>query len=227
MLLALDTATEMMSLALHNGNRLLAENTWQITSSATAELAPAVRDLLQRAEVASSELEAVGVCVGPGIYTDLRAGVAFAKGLAVGSDLPVIGVTTLDVLAYAAPYHQGALIAAIPVGRSRVAVGRYQWRKGQWVGRGEPALMTWESLLKSLDGPAVLTGEVDAEGADLLQSVEAGQLSLTVAPAAHRLRRAGHLAELAWSRLKARKETFPAADLQPLILKLDTKAEPA
>ncbi len=227
MLLALDTATEMMSLALHNGNRLLAENTWQITSSATAELAPAVRDLLQRAEVAPSELEAVGVCVGPGIYTDLRAGVAFAKGLAVGSDLPVIGVTTLDVLAYAAPYHQGALIAAIPVGRSRVAVGRYQWRKGQWVGRGEPALMTWESLLKSLDGPAVLTGEVDAEGADLLQSVEAAQLSLTVAPAAHRLRRAGHLAELAWSRLKARKETFPAADLQPLILKLDTKAEPA
>ncbi len=227
MLLALDTATEMLSVALHNGNRLLIEHTWQVTTSATAELAPAVQDMLARAEVAPSQLEAVGVCIGPGVFTDLRTGVAFAKGLAVGSDLPVIGVTTLDMLAYAAPYHQGALVAAIPVGRGRVAVGRYQWRKGQWSGRGDPALMTWERLIASLDGPASLTGEIDDEGAAAIQLAQLNNLSLTLVPAAHRLRRAGYLAELAWARLRTGKETFPAADLQPLILKLEAKAEPA
>jgi tRNA threonylcarbamoyladenosine biosynthesis protein TsaB len=227
MLLALDTATEMLSLSLHDGERLLIEQSWHVTTSITAELAPAVRAMLDRVEVAPGAIEVVGVCIGPGIYTDVRAGVAFAKGLAVGSGMPVVGITSLDVLAYAAPYQQGALIAALPIGRGRVAVGRYQWRKGRWTMRGEPSLMTWASLVDSLDGPASLTGELDDEGLEAVREAERSGLQLSLLPAAHRLRRAGHLAELAWMRLKGRKETFPAADLLPLVLKPEAKAEPA
>jgi hypothetical protein len=85
--------------------------------------------------------------------------------------------------------------------------------------------MTWESLLQSLDGPATLTGELDEEGAEALRLAELNGLHLTLLPAAYRLRRAGHLAEAAWARLNTHKETFPAADLQPLILKLEARAD--
>jgi tRNA threonylcarbamoyladenosine biosynthesis protein TsaB len=227
MLFALDTATEMVSLALHDGNRLLTEITWPVSTSTTAELAPAVRTLFERAGAAPAAVSAIAVCSGPGYFSSLRAGMAFAKGLAAGSERPLVGITSLDVLAFAAPYQQSALIAAVPVGRGRVAVGRYQWRKGQWAARGQPSLMTWDDLVASLDGPAMLTGEVDEDGAAALQQAEQAGIKLTLLPATHRLRRAGDLAEAAWSRLNAKQETFPAPDLQPLILKLESKTATA
>src|SRR6266540_5829384 len=99
MLLAIDTATQAMSLALHDGRDLLGEQSWYHSENPTAELAPAVQTLLARCGVTVNQLTALAVSVGPGTYTDLRVGIALAKGLAAGRGLPLVGVTTLDTIA--------------------------------------------------------------------------------------------------------------------------------
>jgi len=222
MLLAIDTATQTMSLAVHNGRELLGEQTWQGSENPTEELAPAVEALLARCGVTINQLAALAVSTGPGTYAELRAGMALAKGLAAARGLPLVGLTALDTIAAGQPYFQGGLIVVVGVGRGRIAVGRYQWKKGRWGGRGISQLMTWDTLFDSIDGTAYLSGEIDDEGRGALAAAQANDVPITLIAPAYRLRRAGFLAEEAWSQLKnAKSADFPAAkltlvDLKPL-----------
>ncbi len=226
MLLAIDTATQTVSIALHDGQHIVAEHTWFSPNQHTRQVPIAVRTMLRDAGVAPSALTAVAVTSGPGSYTGLRVGISLAKGIAAGKHLPLVGVSTFDILAYAAPQTTGALIVTLMAGRSRISVARYQWRKGAWRGRGEPENMIWEELLASIDGAATITGEIDDVGQTLIAQAQAGEMLITVMPASTRLRRAGTLADMAWVQLRSEKgNSFPAALVVPSYVK--TKDSPA
>lgn len=216
MLLAIDTATQSMSLALHDEHNLLAEQTWPTHNQHSVELAPAVRDLLARTGIGVNVLTALAVCVGPGTYTGLRIGVALAKGMAAARNLPLVGVTTMDILAAAQPQATGGLITVAQAGRGRIVAGTYQWRKSRWLSRGEIQLMDWPSLLASIDGPAVLSGEIDADGHAALEKAKAEGVPITVASSAFRLRRAGFLAQEALYLLQTDKTPHPADKVMPV-----------
>lgn len=220
MLLAIDTATQTISIALHDGQRLLAEHTWPTGVQHSVQLAPAIQQLLMRAEQRLADITIIGVCTGPGSYSGLRVGIATAKGLAAVRRLPLVGVGALDVLAAGQPHVPETLIVAVGAGRSRAVVGRYQWRKSRWHKRGEPTLMDWATLLRSVDGPAHLTGEIPDSALEQMAAAQAGGLPLTLMAAPYRLRRAGFLAQEAWDRFRAGKEDeFDPARLTPLYVK--------
>ncbi len=224
MLLAIDTATKVMSIALHDGRALLAEHTWRTANNHTVELAPAVHHMLEQCDVGVARLTALAVSIGPGSYSGLRVGVAMAKGLASARNLPLVSVSSLDTIAAGQPHYQGGLVVVVQAGRGRVTVGRYQWRKGRWSNRGEPTLMDWETLIASIDGTAYLAGEVDEQGQIALAEAAEKDVPVTLLPAAFRLRRAGFLAEEAWERLKTGKDHFDPALVAPIYLK--TKDSP-
>lgn len=205
MLLAIDTATRIMSLALHDGSQLLAETTWQTTNNHSTELAPAVQDLLRRSQARVEDLSALAVSVGPGSFTGLRIGIALAKGIAGAKGLPLVGVSTLDILAAGQPYFSSnhGLIVVVQAGRGRIIVKTYRWRKGRWNSQLEPQLMDWESLFTRVDGPAYLTGEINDEGQEALAVAQARAIPVELVAPVYRLRRAGFLAEEAWTRIRA------------------------
>lgn len=225
-LLAIDTATQFISLALHDGQQLLAEQTWRSENHHSAELAPAVGALLAQSGLAFTDLSALAVASGPGAYTGLRVGVALAKGIATAQRLPLVGVSTLDILVAGQPQSSGALILVLPAGRGRAVMARYHWRKGAWKQRGDAENTDWETLLASIDGPATLSGEISADGRAAIEVAQRGGQPLLLAPAALRLRRAGFLAEIAWARLRAdtSPEAFEAAAVAPIYVK--TKDSP-
>lgn len=221
MILALDTATRLMSIALHDGQRLLAEQTWHTGNRHTVELAPAVQTMLATCDATMDDLTALAVAIGPGSYTGLRIGVALAKGIAAVHALPLIGMTTLDILAASQPYYQDghALIGVVQAGRGRIIVNTYRWGKGRWNKRAEPRLMEWGELMETIDGPAYITGEIDRDGH---RAIAEAQLNLTLLPAAYRMRRAGFLAESAWTQLNEAGEdrsAFDPAKLLPVYIK--------
>lgn len=220
MLLAIDTATRVMSIALHDGTRLLAEQSWEMGKRQTIELAPAIRQMMDVCQVAMSDLSAVAVSIGPGSYSGVRVGVALAKGIADAQQLPLVGITTLDSLAYGQPYFQSGvgLIAVVQAGRGRVIVQAYRWRKGAWHSRTEPRLMSWETLLETIDGTAYVTGEISDDALALLEQHE----HALIAPGAHRLRRAGYLAECALTELRtAGDDAFEPAKVLPIYIQED------
>lgn len=221
MLLAIDTATRLLSLAVHDGHTLLAEQTLQAPNNHTEILAPAIDDIVHNAGASLSDLTAIAVVNGPGSYTGVRIGVAIAKGLATARALPVVGVTTLDVLAAGQPQYAGTLIAVVRAGRGRVIAGRYRWNYARWVPRGEMRLLKWQELYETIDGRVTIAGEVNETARDLLSQMQDTNPDLKVdfAPAAYSLRRAGFAAQVAWERLNSDEETnFAATQLVPIYM---------
>src|SRR5437899_6443151 len=118
-MLAIETATLAQSVALLDDDRLLAEASYDAKGSRGGLLLPTVDHVLRKAGVATKDLDAVAVSIGPGSFTGLRVGLATAKGLALGSGTAGGGVSTLEALA--AGYEPAAEIRS---GRLRDAYRR-------------------------------------------------------------------------------------------------------
>lgn len=99
MLLALDTATPAVTVAVADGERVLAERTTVDARRHGELLAPAIVAVLRDAGVDRRDLTHIGVGVGPGPFTGLRVGLVTARTLGATLGIPLLGVCTLDVLA--------------------------------------------------------------------------------------------------------------------------------
>lgn len=100
LLLSLETSTQCCSVALHNNGVLVAFRIVETPRSAASQLTVMMEEVLHTAKIKSHELEGVIVAAGPGSYTGLRIGVATAKGLCYGLNIPVISVNTLELMTY-------------------------------------------------------------------------------------------------------------------------------
>ena len=200
MLLALDTSTQWIGLALYDGTQVFGEEIWQTHNHHTVEIAPAVQRLMGRCAVLPSALEGIGVALGPGSFTSLRIGLAVAKGMALALHLPVAGIPSLDVLAAAQPLRDIPLAAVLQSGRNKLALGWYDAVDGAWQSRGEAEVTTAEALTASIHKPTLVAGELSAEER---QTLARKRRNVILASPAQSMRRPAVLAELAWARLKA------------------------
>jgi tRNA threonylcarbamoyladenosine biosynthesis protein TsaB len=103
-LLAIDTALEACSVAVldNEPTAIVAHESLAMTRGHAEALMPMISRVLLRARVAVGDLDRIAVTTGPGSFTGLRVGISAARGLALASGKPAVGVTTLN--AYAAPY---------------------------------------------------------------------------------------------------------------------------
>lgn len=213
MLLAVDTSTAQMGLALFDGAQVVAEYAWRSGHRHTVELAPATAELLARCGLTMEAVHALGVALGPGSFTSLRAGLAFVKGLAMARHIPLMGIPTLDILANAQPLSKLPLAVAIQAGRGRLALSWYKVSRKQWRSQVGARVVTLEALLAEVQSPCVVCGEFPAEVRQQILNLKEAQL---VSPASS-VRRPAVLAELAWARWQ-NGDTDEEASLAPIYL---------
>ncbi len=215
MLLALDTSTTQIGLALYDGTQVLAEKHWRGRLRHTQTLAPAAQELLQAAGLPLEALSAVAVALGPGSFTSLRVGLAFAKGLILARGLPLIGIPTLDTTAAALPPDEHRLLLAVlQAGRGRLALQTYRVHAQTWQPQEtEPRGTTLSALLDKITEPVILCGELSAEE----RQAAARHPQVTLPSPAQCVRRPALLAELAWRRWQAGQQDNAAA-LAPIYL---------
>lgn len=216
MLLALDTSTAQVGLALYDGTQVIGELFWHSRAHHTSQLAPALVELLARAGVKIDEIKALGVALGPGSFTSLRVGLALAKGLALARHLPMIGIPTLDILAFSQPVRNVPLAAVLQAGRGRLAVGWYRASENGWQAEGPAAVTTADDLAQSISTPTLVCGELTAEDR---QRLARKFKNIILASPARCVCRPGILAEIAWQKWQAGK-VDPAASLAPIYLHL-------
>jgi tRNA threonylcarbamoyladenosine biosynthesis protein TsaB len=217
MILAIDTSTAQLGLALYDGAMVIAELTWTSHQRHTVELAPALSGLLNRTGLSMSGLSAVGVAIGPGSFTSLRVGLAFVKGLALARRLPVIGVPTLDVVAASVPVQGLPLAAMLQAGRGRIAVGWYKASENGWQAEGPIEATTADKLAESIHHPTLIVGELSAEER---QRLARKRKNIQLASPAQSVRRPALLAELAWARWQS-GQTDDATSLAPIYLHVE------
>jgi len=200
MLLAIDTSTDWIGLALYDGTQILCEQTWRSHSYHTIDLVPAIADILTRTHVNRAALTGLGIALGPGSFTGLRIGMSVCKGLALALKLPVAGVPSLDILAAGQPVLRRPMIALLQVGRGRFAWARYISQNSHWVQEGPVQVSETHEIAATITSPVYVCGEMDAEQRRIL-----GRKWKTarLCSAAQGVRRPAVLAEMAWQRLQA------------------------
>jgi tRNA threonylcarbamoyladenosine biosynthesis protein TsaB len=215
-LLAIDTSTSWISLALFDGTMVQYETTWQSQHHHTVELTPAIDLLFTRTGCHPSDLTGVGVAIGPGSFTSLRIGVAAAKGFAFALKVPLVGVPSLDVLAAAQPLDDKPLIAVLQAGRTRLAYATYNVNveNGRWQTHEEPGVITPKDLVKTITEPTLICGELTEDARTIIARRWKNAM---IASPAHCLRRASFLAEIAWERLESGDHDDPVT-LAPIYL---------
>jgi tRNA threonylcarbamoyladenosine biosynthesis protein TsaB len=123
-LLAFDTSTPAVTVALHDGRHVVAETTTIDARRHTELLGPAIVDVLTTAGVDRQQLSSIAVGVGPGPFTGLRIGLVTARMLGHVLDIPVHGVCSLDVVAHGVAV-DGPFVVATDARRKEVYWAAY------------------------------------------------------------------------------------------------------
>ena len=140
-LLAFDTSTETMTVAVANG-ALSWRHSGRGGAMASSTLIPAIQALLAEAGLALRELDAIAFGHGPGSFTGLRTACSVAQGLAFGAGVPVLGIDTLMAVADQAREQAGCtqVLAVLDARMDEVYAGAYEFADGGWNRRGEFSL---------------------------------------------------------------------------------------
>lgn len=215
-LLALDSATDLASVALYDGEQVLAEVSWHSARRHTVELMPQVDALCKLMGLTAADLSGVAVAIGPGSFTGIRVALSLAKGIASARQLPLLGVATLDAIAHPHRSQPLPVTALVQAGRGRVCWAHYVDNPGTaaWHTAIPARISRVEAVAQASSGPTLFAGEIlPATRATLVAHL--GSQAHFVPPALT-LRRASYLAEIAWPRFLAGNDDLTS--LAPIYL---------
>ena len=132
--LGIDTATDVVSVAVVDGDVVLAASELRSERRHAEDLTPMIDFVVKRAGLGLNELAAVAVNVGPGLFTGMRVGIASAQALAYALSLPLVGVDGLAAMAAAVPAatasHVDIVVPTIDARRSEVAWATHRVNSG-------------------------------------------------------------------------------------------------
>lgn len=201
---------------MSDGEHLLAEINLDTRKTPTEWLLPAIDDLLAKAGVVKSALDAIGIVRGPGAFTGLRVGLATAKGLALALGCPLLGLSSLQCLAMQLPFTQMPVCVMLDARKQEVYACLYRWESGLPRAVSEEQVVKPEKLLAAMTGDTLFVGN----GALAYRSLIVRQLAARAhfAPDFLNLPRAGAAAALALAEWQA-GHAFSADEMMPVYLR--------
>jgi tRNA threonylcarbamoyl adenosine modification protein YeaZ len=216
LLIAIDTSTDIASLALVSDGLVLSELTWRSFQNHTIQLTPNIEHLLRLTGTNPKTLTAVVVAQGPGSFNGLRVGVSVAKGLAFSLNIPIVGISSLEVEAY---QYADACLPVCPIfnaGRDEVVAALYRKQEGVWQELVAGHITKLEEFATGITEKTLFCGEHVPQIASKLGEL-LGDRALFASPVTD-MRRASFLAELGMKRLAA-GQVDNAATLTPVYLR--------
>ncbi|MFI3313016.1 MAG: tRNA (adenosine(37)-N6)-threonylcarbamoyltransferase complex dimerization subunit type 1 TsaB [Eubacteriales bacterium] len=218
-ILAFETSAKAASVALLQDGNLLAETYQNNGQTHSRTILVMAEDLLKNCDLTPKDVDAIACANGPGSFTGVRIGVAAAKGLAWGLEIPLVGVSTIAGMAnMVEPYGEAYIIPAMDARRSQVYTGVFQKKEGILTQIVEDSAISVEelgNLLKNLSGRKILVGD----GANLCYNMLKDGDSSLILPEGHcRMQRASGVALEAMKLLE--QPVTPAAQVVPNYLRL-------
>lgn len=172
-ILALDTATMVSSVAIASADKLLGELTLQTKLTHSEVLMPHIAQILEMTKVRKQDLDAIAVSIGPGSFTGLRIGLAAAKSMAYALSLPIIGVSTLEAMAYHYPVPGVYIAALLDAQKGNAYVAIYEYIEGTMKEVEAVVVDSFENILmkcQQLDKKVVLLGDIVQKNMSQVQS---------------------------------------------------------
>jgi tRNA threonylcarbamoyladenosine biosynthesis protein TsaB len=159
--LAIDTSSMVATCAVLDEEKVLGEYNLNQDMTHSERLIPMIKVIMDSLSLKIEEIDLFAGAKGPGSFTGLRIGLATIKSLAHVLDKPVLGISTLEALAFNIPFG-GIVVPIMDARRNRVFTGIYQWENGILINRFEPNIMEIDELIEkvqSFDGKVVFNGD--------------------------------------------------------------------
>ena len=186
LILAFETSAKAASVALHDGQKLLAESYQNTGMTHSQTLMVMAEDALKQCGKTAADVTAVAVAEGPGSFTGVRIGAAAAKGFAWGREIPCYGISTLEAMAHSLGIYQGYVCPVMDARRAQVYNALFYVNHGE-ITRVAPdraiALADLSEELKSLSEPVFLVGD----GSNLCYNTLVKDVPGLVLPPEHRM----------------------------------------
>jgi tRNA threonylcarbamoyladenosine biosynthesis protein TsaB len=157
-ILGVDTSTPIGSVGLIDGARFVAEHTLSIVKAHSSRLMPAIDQILKWGDLTVHDLDACAVGIGPGSFTGIRIGVGTIKSLCYALKKPIIGISTLEAIAYNLRYTD-KLICPILDARKDEVYGAV-FRGGEnLLRKSDDLCVPIEALLSQIDDDVIFVGD--------------------------------------------------------------------
>lgn len=182
--------------AVMEGNEIIGEYTINQNMSHSEKLVPMIKELLDNLNLRPKDIDLYGVALGPGSFTGLRIGVGTVKTLAHLFDKPIVGISTLEALAYNLPYNK-TIVPMIDARRNRVYTGIYTWQGEELKTLKEEEAIEIEKLFEILDDYEDIV--ISGDGSQVYKDVIRENLGdrIKVATAGANICRASSICDLA------------------------------
>jgi tRNA threonylcarbamoyl adenosine modification protein YeaZ len=213
--LAIDTSSNIVSIALSHKGEMLAVLTWQTRQNHTIELLPNLVCLFQQAKVQLDSIEAIVVAKGPGSFNGLRVGLSTAKGLAFTLHIPLLGVNTLEAEAYPFAFTSLPLRAIQKAGRHEIATAVYRQKDDEWQCLEVENLALVETLCRRTKQQTLFCGEIPA---DIARQIQQNLGRRAIICPNNGLSRGSSLVTLGWQKL-SKGQHDDLLTLQPIYLR--------
>ncbi|WP_042357632.1 tRNA (adenosine(37)-N6)-threonylcarbamoyltransferase complex dimerization subunit type 1 TsaB [Bacillus rubiinfantis] len=161
-ILAIDTSNNPLGIALYNNNVVIGEYITNLKKNHSIRIMPAIQILMNECEKTPKDLTRIVVAKGPGSYTGVRIGVTIAKTLAWSLNIPLVGISSLEILAAGVGrYFTGYVSPLFDARRGQIYTGLYHFELGQLkVLKSDRLTMAveWAKELGQLDKPVLFVG---------------------------------------------------------------------
>ncbi len=171
-ILGIDTSTPIGSVALIDDDNLVAEHTLNIVQAHSSRLMPAIDTVLKWSDITAADLDGCAVGVGPGSFTGVRIGVATIKSLCYALDKPIVGVSTLEAVAYNLRWTNGVICPLFDARRSEVYGAIFEGGT-EWQRLTEELCLPIDAFLDRLDTRTSTDCPINFVGDGLLMYGEA------------------------------------------------------
>lgn len=151
-IVAIDSSSLVASVAVVTEETVLGEYTVNFKKTHSQTLLPMLDEVVRMIELDMSQIDAIAVSAGPGSFTGLRIGSATAKGLGLALDKPLIGIPTLDGLAYQMYGFNGLVCPMMDARRNQVYTGLYEFVQDSLVSVMEQKAVSIEEIIEDING---------------------------------------------------------------------------
>ena len=186
LILAFETSAKAASVALLEGEKLLAESYQNTGMTHSQTLMVMAEDMLEQCGKTANDVDAVAVAEGPGSFTGVRIGVAAATGFAWGRQIPCYGVSTLEAMAESLGIYEGFICPVMDARRSQVYNALFAADCGKLTRIREDRAISLQDLgedVKNLNKPVFLVGD----GSNLCYNTLLEKVPNLVLPPEHRM----------------------------------------
>ncbi|MFI5323774.1 MAG: tRNA (adenosine(37)-N6)-threonylcarbamoyltransferase complex dimerization subunit type 1 TsaB [Thermodesulfobacteriota bacterium] len=200
--MAIETSTYSGSIAVSDGEEILGEYYMNMGPSHSERLIPSIDRLLGELGIDRRELGGVAVSLGPGSFTALRIGITTAKGIAYSLGIPVVGVSSLELLAMNLPYSPYQICTAIDAKKGELFAALFRMDEGRPVRVCEDMVIHPAGLFEIIKEKTIFIGEGALLYRDFLEDNGLARERALFCPPYMNYPRASPLAYTGFSRLK-------------------------